>query len=237
VLVERQLPDAKVRDRVSALCVGLAAPCDPPDREDAVAWMLQEKFPKAPLLPFVGIVTHDLEWVGGWSGRSTVDSVVAAIEKAERSPLRPASAETRARLAKLAEDAASAAAKSDWKAVLAASRSASALAGRAPERERLTESVGKAREQAEGELQKAVAALKPADADRAAVRASLKKLAGVFAGEPEAADCEKGLAAIERLTTVDALAEDARPDARAKAAKDFAETRWVVLFVAQVDWK
>ena len=59
------MPDANVRDRLNALCVGLAADCDPPAREDPVAWLLQEKFPGAPSLPFVGIVTDDMQWIGG----------------------------------------------------------------------------------------------------------------------------------------------------------------------------
>jgi len=218
-----------VRDRVAALCVGLAADCDPPARENEVAWLLQEKFPGAPSLPFVGIITDDMRWVGGWAGGTSVDKFVAALDAAEKSPLRPASAETRKALDELAANAAKAAGKSDWKAVMAASKAAAALKGRAPARDAIAEHVTKAREWAESELAKALEAIRTGG-DRAAVRAQFKKVAGAFAGEPEQKDADNGAKALDKLTAIESMAAGEQDAAREKAAKDFAGSRWAAVF-------
>ena len=194
-----------------------------------MAWLLQEKFPNAPLLPFVGIVTDDMQWVGGWSGRKPIDEIVAVLEAAEKSPLRPASAETRKALDDLAANAAKAAEKSDWKAVIAASKAAAALKGRATARDAIAEHVTKAREWAEAELAKALEAIRTGG-DRAAVRAQFKKLAGAFAGEPEQKDADSGAKALDKLTTIESMAADQQDAAREKAAKEFAGSRWAAVF-------
>jgi hypothetical protein len=229
VLVEHLVPDQKVRDRLAALCVGLAADCDLPERENEVAWLLQAKFPGAPSLPFVGIVTDDMQWIGGWSGGTTVDKFVEVLDAAEKSPLRPATAETRKALEELASQAAKAAEKSDWKAVMAASKSAAGLKGRAPAREALGEVVTKAREWAETELAKALESVRTGG-DRAAVRARLKKVSAAFAGEPEQKDADQGAKALDKLTTIEGMAADQQDAAREKAAKEFAGSRWTALF-------
>jgi hypothetical protein len=223
------VPDQKVRDRLAALCVGLAADCDPPARENEVAWLLQEKFPGAPSLPFVGIVTDDMQWIGGWAGGTTVDKFVAVLDAAEKSPLRPASAETRKALDDLAATAAKAAEKSDWKAVMAVSKAAAALKGRAPARDAIAGHVTKAREWAEAELAKALESIRTGG-DRAAVRAQFKKVAGAFAGEPEQKDADNGAKALDKLTTIESMAADQHDTAREKTAKEFAGTRWAAAF-------
>lgn len=229
MLVERLLPDAKVRDRIAALCVGLAADCDPPARENEVAWLLQEKFPGAPSLPFVGIITDDMQWVGGWSGGTSVDKFVAVLDAAEKSPLRPASAETRKALDELAANAAKSAEKSDWKAVMAASKAAAALKGRAPARDAIAEHVTKAREWAEGELAKALESVKTGG-ERGTIRAQLKKVAAAFPGEPEQRDADQGAKALDKLTTIESMAADQQAAAREKVAKEFAGYRWAAAF-------
>jgi hypothetical protein len=213
--------------------VGLAADCDPPARENEVAWLLQEKFPGAPSLPFVGIVTDDMQWVGGWAGGTSVEKFVAVLDAAEKSPLRPASAEARKTLDELAATAAKAAEKSDWKAVMAASKAAAALKGRAPARDAIAGCVTKAREWAESELAKALEAVRTGG-DRAAVRAQFKKVAGAFAGEPEQKDADNGAKALDRLTTIESMAAGDQDAAREKAAKDFAASRWTAIFEKSV---
>ena len=89
--------------------------------------------------------------------------------------------------------------------------------------------VTKAREWAEGELAKALDAVKAGD-ERGAIRASLKKVAAAFAGEPEQKDAEQGAKALDRLTTIESMAAEQQDAARAKAAKDFAGSRWTSLF-------
>ena len=194
-----------------------------------MAWLLQEKFPNAPLLPFVGIVTDDMQWIGGWSGKKSIDDVVAVLEAAEKSPLRPASAETRKALDDLAANAAKAVEKSDWKAVMAASKSAAALKGRATARDAIAEQVVKAREWAETELAKALESVK-SGGDRAAVRAQFKKVAGAFAGEPEQKDADNGAKALDKLTAIESMSAEQQTAAREKAANDFDGSRWAAVF-------
>jgi hypothetical protein len=228
-LVESLLPNGKIKDRLGKLCIGLAAPCDLPGREYDVAQLLQAHFPGAPSLPFVGIVTCDLEWICGWAGGKTVDEVGALLEVAETSPLRPAAPEVVKKLEALSAQAAKAVEKSDWKSVLAASKAAGELIGRSPVRDAIVASVAKAREWAADELKKALDAVK-AGGDRAAVKSSLRKLSAQFAGEPEAKDADAGVKAVDALIAVEALPEEQQAAAIAKAAKDFAGTPWAELF-------
>src|SRR5262245_34191 len=170
-----------------------------------------------------------MQWIGGWSGGTTVDKFVAVLDAAEKSPLRPATAETRKALEELAATAAKAAEKSDWKAVMAVSKSAAALKGRAAARDALAEHVTKAREWAEAELAKALESVRTGG-DRAAVRAQLKKVTAAFAGEPEQKDADNGAKALDKLTTIESMAAEQQDAAREKAAKDFAGARWSAVF-------
>jgi hypothetical protein len=170
-----------------------------------------------------------MRWVGGWAGGTSVDKFVAVLDSAEKSPLRPASAETRKALDELAATAAKAAGKSDWKAVMAASKAAAALKGRAPARDAIAEHLTKAREWAESELAKALEAIRTGG-DRAAVRAQFKKVAGAFAGEPEQKDADNGAKALDKLTAIESMAAEQQDTAREKAAKDFAGSRWAAVF-------
>lgn len=223
------LPHPKVKDRLSKLCVGLAAPCDPPGAEYDLQRFLQTKFPEAPLLPWVGFVTADLEWVGGLAGKMQIDAFEAVLAKAEASPLVPATPEAVKKLEAILAQAAKASERSDWKAVVAASKSANDVKGRTPVRDKLAEIVKKAREFAETELAAAVESARKGS-DRAAVRTSLKKLSATFAGEPEQKDADAGLKALDKLGVIESLAAEQQDAAREKAAKDYATSRWVALF-------
>ena len=80
-LVTRVLPAPAVKSRVSAACVGLAADCDEPDpRVEAV---FRAAMPDASLLPFVAVVSPDLEYVTGWQGGIEVAGCCAELGKVE----------------------------------------------------------------------------------------------------------------------------------------------------------
>src|SRR5262245_510113 len=81
VLVQRVLPSACLKARMGALCVGLASDCDRPDPR--VTALFDRNLPGASVLPFVGFVTSDLQWVTGWAGGATADSVGTYLAKAE----------------------------------------------------------------------------------------------------------------------------------------------------------
>ncbi len=108
-------------------------------------------------------------------------------------------------------------------------KAANDLNGRASARDKIAESVAKAREWAESELSKDVQSATKGE-DRNAVRASLAKIASAFAGEPEAKDAENGTKAITKLGVIETLAAEQQAAAKDKAAKDFAGTRWAALF-------
>lgn len=190
---------------------------------------MRSNLPGAGTLPFAGFVTSDLKWVAGFSGYKDATAFLGVLEAAEKSPLLLAKPDVQKKLEALAAQAAKAAEKSDWKAVLAASKAASDMRGRSPVREKIAAEVAKARAWAAGELEKAAAA----GADRAAARIALKKLSAAFSGEPEQKDAEQGVKALEKLTTIEGLAAELQAAAREKAAKDFAGTRWAALFAAK----
>ena len=72
MLVEHVLGNPKIRERISKYCVGLAACCDPPDVEQPLLLWMSERFPDAPSLPFGVFVTHDFEFVHGFTGERSV---------------------------------------------------------------------------------------------------------------------------------------------------------------------
>src|SRR5262245_11983414 len=65
-LVTLILPAESVRARISRLAVGLAAECDEPDPR--IEALFEKNLQCAVMLPFVAVVTPDLQWVTGWSG-------------------------------------------------------------------------------------------------------------------------------------------------------------------------
>ncbi len=81
ILVAQVLPAPAVKSRISAACVGLAADCDEPDpRVEAV---FQKSMPNASLLPFVAVVSPDLEYVTGWQGGIEIAGCCAELGKIE----------------------------------------------------------------------------------------------------------------------------------------------------------
>lgn len=80
-LVARVLPAPAVRSRIADACIGLAADCDDPDpRVEAV---FRREMPDASLLPFVAVVSPDLEYVTGWQGSMDVDGCCGQLAKVE----------------------------------------------------------------------------------------------------------------------------------------------------------
>ena len=95
-LVSRVLPAPAVKSRLSARCVGLAADCDEPDpRVEAV---FRRAMPDASLLPFVAVVSPDLDYVTGWQGAMDVAACsleVARVEAWQERAARRATAATK----------------------------------------------------------------------------------------------------------------------------------------------
>jgi hypothetical protein len=232
--VERVVPDARIRERLGAIAVGFAAECDPPGRRPDVAALLSEHIPNAKTLPWVGLVTADLEWVAGFSGRREAGLFILELAAAEKSPLRPAKAEVRAKLALILTLAQAAAAKGDWKGVIAAAHAADATTGRCDERAAIDEIRAHAAAWAEERLAGLAASLRAGSADMADLKTRLTSIAHDFAGEPAGADAKKGLDALARHATY-VFARDAGETAkvaalREKALAEFKGTRWEALF-------
>jgi hypothetical protein len=204
--------------------------CD--NSERAIERLFDEHLPNARSLPFVAIVTPDLRWVAGKAGFLDATRLSQLVDEVEKSPLLQASAETAKRLEAMAGEAESAVASSQWQRVVAVSRSAGALRGRSPSRERIAAARTRAHAWAEGESARVLASLQK-DGDRAAAKTSLEALASVFAGEPEAQDAEAGRRALARLTAIDGFADPDRAPARAAASREFSGTRWGVLFTTR----
>jgi hypothetical protein len=80
-LAERILPHPRIRGRLSAAAVGLAADCDHP--EGSVYWLFRRNLPGARMLPFVAFLTEDGQWVTGWSGSRSLEFVSQSLEVAE----------------------------------------------------------------------------------------------------------------------------------------------------------
>jgi hypothetical protein len=228
--VERVLTDETIRDRIAKLCIGLAAECDAPNVEPDVEKLLRSKLTKATTLPFVAFLTHDLQWVHGYSGGRNAATFAAELEKAEQSPLVYATPAVEKKLETLATKAEKDAAKSRWAGVLKSAAAADGLVGRSAVRERIVAQVDKARKWASAAFDDAIKRL-AAGADRAKVRVSLKGVASAFAGHPEADTAKTGLKAIDRLTRL-AKTDPAKQEAlKAKYGAEFKDTPWAGLFL------
>jgi hypothetical protein len=218
-----------VKDRIAKLCVGLAAPADPPEQEAPVDTLMRAHTNPLSLVPWAGIVTHDLQWIGGFSGRIELDAIVGVLDAAEKSPLLDATPEVAKKLDAVANDAEQQAAKAQWQRVMSAAKSAAQLNGRCAARERIAAAVGKARAWAEKELTDALVLVR-GNGDRAIARAALKKVAGTLPGEPEAAEADAGVRALDKIAVLETLPADKLDAARDRAHTEFAATRWKVLF-------
>lgn len=221
------LPDPSVKDRISKLCVGLAADCDAPEND--VQKLMRDNLPGAGTLPFAGFVTTDLKWVAGFSGYKSAADFVAVLDQVDKSPLLQAKPDAVKKLETLAVQAGKAVEKEDWKGVMSAAKSAGDIKGRSPVRDKIAESVTKARTWAETTLVEAQKTVQTGG-DRTVCRVALKKVSVAFAGEPEAKDADAGLKAIDKLGVIEGMAAEQQAAAREKAAKEFASTRWAELF-------
>jgi len=229
--VQSVLPHPDVKARLADLAVGLAADCDNP--EAPIRNLIDANLKDARRLPFVAFITHDGKWVAGYGGSTDRNSLLEALQKAEKEPSLQASPAVQKKLAGLAMRAGKAAERSDWKTVVKAGRDAAKLRGRCAERAALDASVRKARDWAEAEITVAARlAAKGSDVDGAEKK--LKDVKNRFRGEPEAKTAATGLAAIKQLRAIVAAEKEGRDEeAREKAAAAFDDARWKAIFLGK----
>jgi len=211
--------------------VGLAADCDAPERE--VEKIMSSNLAGATTLPFVAILTHDLKWVGGWSGYKDASFVEKALDDAKASPLLQASEAVRKKMQGLVGAAKKAVEKGDWKSVLKAGKDADALDGRCAERDEIGAAVKAARDWGERTLASVADAVK-AGGDRVEAKKTLNEVLKQFGAEPEGEDAKQGLKAIDRLGNIVGVEEGKGglnpAGLREKAAKDYEKGRWKAIF-------
>ena len=227
--MERALPNPEVKSRLSAIAIGLAADCDAPD--GGIDELMHQGLPGATGLPFVAILTPDGQWIDGFSGYRDAKELASFLDRAAKSPLLEAPAAVRKQLEKLATAATAAAARADWKPVLAAAREADKSHGRCPERTAIKAAEQKAREWLAAQYD-AVFQAAATGADLAPARQRLADVKRHFAGEPEALDADTGTKALQRLKYVREIEANPNParDLRERSAAMFPGTRWTALF-------
>lgn len=223
--MERVLPSPEVKELIADLVVGLASDCDAPEGD--VAGIMRDNLKGASMLPFVGFVTHDGKWVGGYAGYKDAAEFAKVLEAAEKSPLIQASDATRKKLAALSDKALKAAEAADWKGVFAAAREAAKTTGRCAERRAIAGLRKKAQEWAAGRLDEAVKAAQAGDWAKA--QEAIADVKKHCAGEPEAADAELGAKAVRKLSAL----PPGDVAARNRASKEFMDTRWDAAFEAK----
>ena len=218
-----------VKPKIQALAVGLAADCDAAEQE--VEALMRANLPDASSLPFVALLTPDGRWIDGYSGWKEEPAFLQLLAKAEKSPLLEATAAVRKQLEKHAGTVGAAAEKGDWQAVLVAAREERKSVGRCPERDVIKGAEKKAREWAAAELDGVVQQAK-AGGDIVALRKRLGVVKQKFAGEPEAADVETGLKAMQKLGLVREVEAGGNPakDLRERNSAPFKGTRWIAMF-------
>ena len=228
-LAEQVLPSSGIKSRLGGMAVGLASDCDKPD--ETVRNVLREKLPGASTLPFVGFLTADGLWIDGFSGYKDEAEVAAVLARVEKSPLLDAAPAVRKALEKHAAAVGPAADKGDWQPVLVAAREAKKSTGRCPERDAIAAAEKKAREWAAAELDAVVQQAK-SGGDLAAARKKLGVVRQKFAGEPEAADVDTGMNAMQKLQLVREVEATGNParDLRERNAAPFKDTRWTAIF-------
>jgi hypothetical protein len=256
ILVQKVLPTPCLKDRMRNACVGLATDCDQP--EARVAAILEKNLPGASVLPLVGFMTADLQWITGWAGGASADCVQGHLCKAEtflaascRKPAPPAPAPApkvpgatlasapapgtpdRATVEKAhanLEKARQAAATGRWGEVVRLH----AEADKAPVRFDTTEwkaLAAKAKAWCEETLAAALAAAKDGRTEEAArLCAAVKK--EIACEHESVADAARGETAIARLKDVRDAGDDAllRDATRKAAVVEFQGSRWAVLF-------
>jgi len=234
--VEGVLPTKPVRARISKIAVGLAAACDPPGVERKLLLYFTEKFGDATSLPFIAFMTHDFQFVHGYTGSRTIAEFEQDLDIVENHPLCPATAEDAAKLAQLGAKAITAAEDGDLPKVLALGKKGAAIRGRCDERAQLDEAMQFARDYAESEFVRIEEALVEDPADKkaaAAWRSDLKKLAKLFEDEPEEATAKLGVVAVTaygKITAMDPEKPEKIATANAEALEVMKGTRWAPLF-------
>jgi hypothetical protein len=222
------LPDPLVKDRLSALVVGLAI--DWYSLDPALEELFLKNLPE-PSAPMVGFLTAEGVWVDGFSGRTKPLNFLEVVERVEKSPLLQATPAVRKALEKHAAAVGPAAEKGNWPVVLVAAREARKSIGRCPERAAIRAAEQQAREWGGSELAAIVKEAK-AGGDISALRKRLTVVRQKFPGEPEAEDADQGLKALQKLALVrdvEAAGNPAR-DLRVRHAAPFAKSRWVEVF-------
>lgn len=223
------MPDPKVKDRLSALVVGLAV--DWYTADPAIEELCTKNLRDPINAPMVAFLRADGTWVDGFSGWIETPDFLKVLERVEKSPLLEATAAVRKQLDKPAAAVRLATDKGDWQTVLIAAREEKKSIGRCPERDAIRAAEKKARDWAAGELDGVVQQAK-AGGDLAALHKKLGVVKQKFAGEPEAADVDIGTKALQKLALmreVEAAGNPAR-DLRERNAAPFKGTRWVALF-------
>ncbi len=223
------LPVARIENKLSELCVGLAAACDPPKAEKKVAALMRKKFAGADSLPYVAWVTHDMKWVHGFWGARTADEFYADLLRVEKSPVPNASPADQKKLAAIATKAGESAEKGDWKSAFAGLVAAGRISGRSPSRETLSELRERADAWAAAELDACAREL-VGSGDRTQARKALRSLGKVVTGTDHAAEVARGLDAVKRHNKVGTAPPERAEKLRAQAQAEFAGTRWEALF-------
>jgi len=227
--VQRVVPHPTIKDRLSALAVGLSQDWEKP--ETAIADLFAKHLPDAKSYPLVAFMTVDGKWIDGYSGWLEEPDVLKMLARVESSPLLQAEPAVQKLLAKHAVAATAAVGKGDWKVVLASAREAAKSSGRCAERTAVRTAEKQARAWANQQLE---ACLQGASSggDLVQIRKQLTAVKTHFGGEPEGADAETGIKAVQRLTTVREVEANPNParDLRERSAAPYKGTRWSAIF-------
>lgn len=214
---------------MSALAVGLSIDWYADDQ--SLPELCVKNLPEPRNAPMVGFLTAEGAWIDGFSGWIEDADFLKVLERVEKSPLRLATPAVRKQLEKPAAAVGPAAEKGDWRVVLTAAREAQKSTGACPERDAIAAAEKNARAWAEGELNDVVKLAKTST-DFAGLRKRLGVVKQKFSGEPEAADVDTGMKALQKLVLVREVEATGNParDLRERHAAPFKDTRWVALF-------
>ncbi len=227
--MERILPSAPIKKRLSDIAVGLASDCDDPER--SVAIIMATRLPDATILPFVAVVTHEGKWVTGYNGGRTYSNFEKIVDYLEKSGKLDAPPEVRQKIAKLAEMAEKLAAKKSWAGAIKAVREAKSTFGRCEERKQIDAIAKQAHDWVEGQFATVIAAA-VSGKKLAPGRKRLKAVIKAFGEEPQAKDAALGVDALSKLYRVRQVEARGLPakELRPRTAKEFEGTRWTKVF-------
>ncbi|MCR9247440.1 MAG: hypothetical protein NXI31_20610 [bacterium] len=229
-LVQRILGAEPVKTRIGKLAVGLAANCDA--GEPAVEQLMLANLPNASSLPFVAVLTHEGEWLAGYSGGRATKDFVAMLDRVEKLGKLDASPAVQKQLNVLADAAEKSVSAGKWSAVLKAARVAGKSFGRCEGRTRIRAAMQRARDWAQGQFEGVVERTRSGGHTAPEIK-RLKAVSRAFRGEAEATEAAAGVKALSQLNRVRAVEArgSAAKDLRARFAKELGGTRWAKLFV------